>query len=176
MTAQWVKYNGSDAQIGEMDNSAHGWIVMFKDDHVSNIHYGNPNISVNMAEASKYLICQPHPRADMICQQARTGQPVWVRPNKPYKLSIADYEDHPTTKLMVDSAGVYLITTTPDWDIPNAEYSFTPFEDQSMRGISNERLIDIGDQMDSCRCIEGSLKKWLLDECRELQELPEAPL
>lgn len=37
-----------------------------------------------------------------------------------------------------------------------------------MRGISEERLKDIGDQMDSCRYIEGSLKDWLLDECEEI--------
>lgn len=37
-----------------------------------------------------------------------------------------------------------------------------------MRGISEERLKDIGDQIDSCKYFEGSIKKWLLDECIEL--------
>lgn len=112
MTAQWVKYGGSDEQIGEMDNSAYGWIVMFKDGDVSNIHYGNPNISVNMAAASKYLICEPHSYADMICQWARTGQPVWWR-NKDSGETGLCHEYFPPFMHPVEF-----------------EYSFTPFEEE----------------------------------------------
>ena len=75
-----------------------------------------------------YLICQPHPYADLIKIWADTGCPVWVRPTKPYEFEISDYENHPTTKLMVDHKGVYLITTAPDWNIPG-EYRLTPFND-----------------------------------------------
>ena len=128
--AQWVKYDGSDEQIAEIENVKNGWLVIFYDGTQSEIHKGYPGKSVNMHAIQKYLICNPHPYADMICQWARTGQPVWVRPKKPYEFKVSDYENHPTTKLMVDNKGVYFITTTPNWNIPGAEYIFTPFEEE----------------------------------------------
>jgi len=53
----------------------------------------------------------PHPLADMICQWARTGQPVWFKDKENGKVT------GPVTK------GI-------DWDeLDFYEYSFTPFED-----------------------------------------------
>ena len=63
----------------------------------------------------EYLICNPHPLADMICQQARTGQPVWVR--KLFECGI-------------EKEWQMFVTTTPDWNIPGAEYSFTEFKEE----------------------------------------------
>jgi len=145
MTAQWVKYDGIDEQIAEMckpgntfvtrdttgkQSESVMWIDTSQHPDYRLRQLNDLRQILNEEKATEYLICNPHHYADMICQWARTGQPVWVRPKKPYEFKISDYENHPTTKLMVDDKGVYLITTTPDWNIPGAEYSFTPFEEE----------------------------------------------
>lgn len=68
---------------------------------------------LDACEARSYLICEPHPYADMIKRWADTGQPVWIRRNR-WDAGI--------------SIRVIEVTTTPDWNITGAEYSFTPFE------------------------------------------------
>ena len=70
-------------------------------------------------EVTNYLICNPHPLADMIERWARTGQPAWIKTfiEMPYAgLPILDERIQKTNK--------------PDWNIPGAEYSFTPFKDE----------------------------------------------
>lgn len=37
-----------------------------------------------------------------------------------------------------------------------------------MRGIPEDKAIEIGEQIDSCRYLECSVKEWLRDECQEL--------
>lgn len=122
--SEWKEYTGSDEQIAEMHNDDNGWIVTFYDGTQSEIHKGYPGKSVNMHAIQKYLICNPHPLADMICQQARTGQPVWVKTTcigyKPCEFG----GDEMYSKQYIYS------TTTPDWNIPNAEYSFTEFKEE----------------------------------------------
>lgn len=39
-----------------------------------------------------------------------------------------------------------------------------------MRGIPEDKAIEIGEQIDSCKYLECSVKEWLRDECQELQE------
>lgn len=116
MMSEWKKYTGSDKQIAEMCGADNGWIVMFYDSTQSEIHNGYPGKNVNMHAIKGYLLCNPHPLADMICQQARTGQPVWIKVDR-------------------DSCGnkinMIYVTTTPDWNIPNAEYSFTEFKEEA---------------------------------------------
>ena len=109
--SEWIEYTGSDEQIEEINNAKHGF-----------------RTRLNKKGHTEFIICQPHQYADLIKIWADTGCPVWVRPTKPYEFEISDYENHPTTKLMVDHIGVYLITTVPDWNTPD-EYSLTPFED-----------------------------------------------
>ena len=146
--SEWIKYDGSDEQIREI-KSAKSYLVMGIDigeecsrfvsgplvwvdtsDHIDQRIRAQSNLKEQMeaSNVTHYLICQPHPYADLIKIWADTGCPVWVRPTKPYEFEISDYENHPTTKLMVDHKGVYLITTAPDWNIPG-EYRLTPFND-----------------------------------------------
>ena len=122
--AKWIEYTGSDKQISDIQTSEHGWMT---EDFIT--IDGSAPIHDLISVGEKYLICQPHPYADLIKIWADTGCPVWVRPRKPYEFKISDYLNHPTTRLMVDGEGVYLITTTPDWNILGAEYSLTPFND-----------------------------------------------
>ena len=127
-TSEWIEYTGSGRQIEEI-NASESFLLKRKDGEISFILHPpfEPN-EMDSETIAEYLICQPHPYADLIKIWADTGCPVWVRPTKPYEFGISDYENHPTTKLMVDHKGVYLITTAPDWNIPG-EYSLTPFED-----------------------------------------------
>ncbi len=124
---EWIAYTGSDEQIAEMQEAQHG--VLFKGD--TEIYDVSDMVCVDSyiknIGITHYLICNPHPLANMICQQARTGQPVWVKlsavPNSIYTHFIN------TFALVSAHAGysVY-VTNKPDWDIPDAEYSFEPFE------------------------------------------------
>lgn len=125
MTAQWVKYDGSDKQIAALSNAKHGWVVKYEDGVISKfISFGEP---MDMECPMEYLICDPHPYADMICQQARTGRPVWVRMKSSTYWIIAMrgfdliYQDHVVSVIK---------SNTPDWNIPGAEYSFTEFEEE----------------------------------------------
>lgn len=142
---EWIEYKGTDEQIDEMRNAEHGYVCRYASGRQGLVHKEKLGkmylcapeelkILLDNMGFTHYLICNPHPLADMIERQARTGQPVWIRLRKPYSINIWEYKDHPTTKLMVDGRGVYLITTTPDWNIPGAEYSFEPFEEEKQHG------------------------------------------
>ena len=120
---EWKEYTGSDEQIAEImkctgfivdsQYSAFKAVSTFRSVHESDREWLKDHFS--KYDVKQYLICNPHPLADMICQQARTGQPVWVR----YTLEW----DRRSDTIETDC------TTTPDWNIPGAEYSFTPFDD-----------------------------------------------
>lgn len=106
--AQWVKYTGSDEQIAEIDNCKNG--LLAKND----LGYIWPDIyeHFNFAPigSTHYLICATHPLADMICQWARTGQPVW------YRFKATEFEPG-------------IETEEPDWFNDELEFKLTPFED-----------------------------------------------
>lgn len=108
MTTKWIPYTGSPEQIAEIGNSIehHGFITRNSE--------GIESLVV-CSDTTHYLIKHPHPLADMIIRQAQTGQPVWSR----VPIDFKRYGYHYLT---------YNPTTTPDWNIPGAEYRFTPFE------------------------------------------------
>ena len=129
---QWIEYTGSDKQISEIKTASKGILCKLNSDEgkIKQIMLKSWHSLDEYSDLIiKYLICQPHPYADLINIWRLSGCPVWVRPRKPYEFKISDYLNHPTTRLMVDGEGVYLITTTPDWNILGAEYSLTPFND-----------------------------------------------
>ena len=123
MTAQWVKYDGSDEQIAEIF-SANDVLFRFKyrPDRLKSSIF-NSDINLYLKIVTEYLICDPHPYADMICQWARTGQPVWIRVTKGTAVQRASF-------LYGNRKFCYYLTTIPDWNILGAEYSFTPFEEE----------------------------------------------
>ncbi len=125
-TPEWIEYDGSEEQIAEMNGASNGILIKGSKILQECKIYKWHQIEYLLDCVPYYLICQPHPYADLIKIWADTGCPVWVRPTKPYEFKISDYLNHPTTKLMVDHRGVYLITTAPDWNI-QGEYSLTPF-------------------------------------------------
>ena len=84
--AKWIEYTGSDEQIEEIKAADNGvmfeyvagigtdnFIFKYKDDR-----YHIDNRIANKA-ISKYLICEPHPYADLIKIWADTGCEVWVK-------------------------------------------------------------------------------------------------
>ena len=113
---EWKKYTGSDEQIAEMNaairNSNNGILISLRDKNTKIIYSG-----LYSYKFDKYLICNRHPLADMICQQARTGQPVWVKVTVNFDDYGLAYSYHEPT-------------SQPDWNIPGAEYSFTPFDEE----------------------------------------------
>ena len=108
--AKWIEYTGSDEQITEMHNSDNGWLVIFYDGTQSDIHKGYPGKSVNMHAIQKYLICEPHPYADLIKIWADTGCPVW------YRFKAIEFEPG-------------IETEEPDWFNDKLEFNLTPFGD-----------------------------------------------
>ena len=104
---KWTEYTGSDEQIAEMDN-ADSFIIKANgvESHVMH-HIDERGLLV---DCDQYLICNRHKYAKLIQRWSITGQPVWIR------------------RKIENEYFYWLPTTTPDWHIPNAEYSFTPFE------------------------------------------------
>src|SRR5574343_583568 len=112
--SEWVEYKGTDEQIEKMRNAEHGFI--FRDDNGAESrgildmsdHIVRARLKEHLStwNATHYLICNPHPLANMIERWAETGQPVWIR-----KMFYCGIEKEWQT----------YATTTPDWNIPGAE-------------------------------------------------------
>jgi hypothetical protein len=116
--SEWIEYTGSDEQRSELGTAKHGVCLMFEHNQKSFVYSlkdisttdGVPTLSNTVTH---YLICNTHPLAEMICQQAMTGQPVWIQQK---------YDG----KWLYYAIG----TSLPNWTLANARYSFTPFEDK----------------------------------------------
>ena len=125
--SEWVAYTGSDEQIAEINTSKHGYILKNTRNQQSEISKtletnalrrgsSDRRVLLTCSEVTHYWIIPDDPLREMKIRQAQTGQPVWIRQSY-----YDPVEEHCGAKVFV--------TTTPDWNIPNAEYSFTPFED-----------------------------------------------
>ena len=127
--AKWIEYTGSDEQFLEIVNYENNVLLEFKHGVKRFRSDFMPGDFINGGNLVRYLICEPHPYADIIKIWADTGCEVWIKPHKPYSFKISDYENNPYAKLLVNEAGVIIVTTKPDWNM-NAEYSLTPFDDR----------------------------------------------
>lgn len=138
MTTTWTPYTGTDEQIAEIRCAVCGFVAK-NNDVTSNILVVRCNQLFVRGEkrpilpelfgdtlkqfldhnrTTHYLICNPHPLADMIIRQCQTWQQVYIKYCWP---AVNKYD---TTEYS------YAVTTTPDWNIPCAEYLFTPFDDE----------------------------------------------
>lgn len=117
--SEWKKYEGTDEQIEEMLNAEHGFIIRSRGIESKITH--KIDRRGLLVHCDEYLICEEHHLADMICRQAATGQPVWIK--KPA------YAERIDTLARTEIYYLYEVTTTPNWNIPRAEYSFEPFEE-----------------------------------------------
>lgn len=62
-----------------------------------------------------YLICEPHQYADLIKIWANTGCTIYVREPIDYAMTGDMHKEY--------------VTDQPNWNIPNAIFRLTPFED-----------------------------------------------
>lgn len=119
--AKWIEFTGSDGQIEEIQKSEHGWMT---EDLI--IIDGSAPIYDLISIGNKYLICEPHPYADIIKIWADTGCEVYVRitstGTKDEFPELAEYIES------VEHTETY-VTDKPKWNIPGAEYRLTPFEE-----------------------------------------------
>ena len=105
----WVQFTGSDEQIADLSNAQNGFICKNNYGHIwDDIYIDWSKCPIG---ATHYWIIPSDPLREMKIRQSQTGQPVW------WRFSGTSFEP-----------GVRC-TTSPDWNIPNAEYSFAPFED-----------------------------------------------
>ena len=83
MNAQWKKFDGSDDQIREILNAKDGVIFNYvtgEEDHQiyspekDKYHLWN---RFETKAIDEYMLCNPHPHADMIIEWARTGMEVY---------------------------------------------------------------------------------------------------
>lgn len=110
----WKIYNGSDEQIIELQNAEHGFIIKNIYGHLwKEIYFFWHQCPIG---STHYWLIPADPLREMKVRQAMTGQPVCVRQSY-----YDPVEEHHGAKVFT--------TTTPDWNIPNAEYSFTEFKD-----------------------------------------------
>ena len=121
----WVLFDGSDEQIAELNECKNGFVVRFNDDKYSALYECIDIDRLINLGFTHYWIIPDDPLREMKIRQAMTGQPVWIKMKSSTYWVIAMrgfdliYQDHVVSVIK---------STTPDWWIPNAEYSFTPFE------------------------------------------------
>ena len=110
----WKEYTNSDEQIAEMQDCKYGFILLYKDKKQYEILTAQGDFFGNITrlhpDVTHYWIIPADPLREMKVRQVMTGQPVWIR------------------RKIENEYFYWLPTTTPDWNIPNAEYSFTEFE------------------------------------------------
>lgn len=138
MKPEWIEYTGSDEQIreilnypgdvyhrGRMSDGGHFCGPIWKE------KLNTPEIlleALKLSRAYEILFCQPHPLADMICQQARTGQPVWLRIK--WAIPMNTFYAGDWIEMSTHNSVTIIKSHFPNWHIPGAEYSFTPFEEE----------------------------------------------
>ena len=108
---EWVAYTGSDEQIAEIKNTQNGYVL--KKNNGQEVVFLSIEYRPNLENTTHYWIIPDDPLREMKIRQGQTGQPVWIRV---------------TAESWCDTTEIY-ITTAPNWNIPNAEYSFTAFKE-----------------------------------------------
>ena len=128
--SEWTEYTGSDEQIADIRKAKNGFILRYRKGEETEVirSVGSSFIGdaidsrrrmlsgdnivevLNRNSTTHYWLIPADPLREMKVRQVMTGQPVWTR------------------RKIENEYFYWLPTTTPDWNIPNAEYSFTPFE------------------------------------------------
>ena len=104
-------YTGSDEQIAELRAATNGVLIRLADDKPGENEFVLQKDEDFNRGISEYWIIPDDPFREMKVRWAMTGQPVWVKEG-------------------IDCIRPFIYETEkPDWHIPNAEYSFTKFDD-----------------------------------------------
>lgn len=127
--AEWKEYISNNQQIIELKESKHGFLLRSSDHMYENeIIYADADFScIDAFNVTYYLICEPHSLRTMIKQQADTGQPVYIKmtENTYQVIAMRNFD-----LCSIKNNKAIIKTNLPDWNIPNAEYSFTKFKDE----------------------------------------------
>lgn len=127
--AKWVEYTGSDEQIAEIKKAKsyairgidvaeicsqyvlgpYMWFDTSRHPDPRLRSRNNLKEELECSNVTHYLICEPHPYADIIKIWAETGCEVWVKEGKSHRQPF-----------------IY-VTDKPNWNIPGAEYRLTSF-------------------------------------------------
>lgn len=117
--AKWIEYTGSAEQIRELKANTHGYIVRNIPPITGFILSPRIRYAFELSGISEvkfeYLICQPHPYADLIDIWRLSGCPVWYR-----AIECKDFKG----QCLSDEFNLYPFAR-PD----KFEYRLTPFED-----------------------------------------------
>ena len=143
--SKWVQFTGSDEQIADIRKAKNGFILRYRKGEETEVirSVGSSFIGdaidsrrrmlsgdnivevLNRNSTTHYWLIPDDPLREMKIRQAMTGQPVWIKMKSSTYWVIAMrgfdliYQDHVVSVIK---------STTPDWNIPNAEYSFIEFE------------------------------------------------
>lgn len=137
---EWKKFTGSDEQIAELESAEKGYILRcFYSDgdetYETPIMFGGiyddeDSETFTSKIVVAYWIIPDDPLREMKIRQAMTGQLVYIDLRKciyPYQ---ADPDDSVLSVIKEGRAvEIGISTCNPKWNIPNAEYSFTAFEE-----------------------------------------------
>ena len=113
--SEWIEYTGSDEQLLEIMHAPRGYKYRNNKGYESGILIACGSL-INLCNelqddsVTHYLICQPHPYADLIKIWADTGCPVYAK--------------HKATGQTDEVCGPRV-----DWNHEEWEFSLTPFED-----------------------------------------------
>ena len=117
--ANWIEYTGSAAQIEALALAKTMVRVRYANRQEVNwsctLFRSESNARDILQDAIAYLISEPHPYADIIKIWADTGCEVYVREPIDYAMTGDMYKEY--------------VTDQPNWNIPNAIFRLTPFED-----------------------------------------------
>jgi len=134
--SEWQTFTGAPEQFLALSEARHGVIVKGMSEPVPMTDLQELTDYFREYDTKEFLICNPHPLEDMICQQARTGQEVWVlepvvgteeHPLWPRLLAAGISRENVGTVITENGIFCQYSTHTPYWHIPDAQYSFTRF-------------------------------------------------
>ena len=136
---EWKEYTGTPEQIAEIIGSAEGFIWMDSTGYEPSDRYILSSYKIDDARdilndraIVSYWIIPYDPLREMKIRWAQTGQQVWIKLPAYMISGFEEYwNDTREYKIDMDCYPPVITTTSPDWNIPNAEYSFTPFEEKS---------------------------------------------
>lgn len=132
--SKWQTFTGSQEQLLELSEAGHEVLVRGMSWSVPADDLSELMACFSICDTKEFLICNPHPLADMICQQAHTGQEVWVlepvvgteeHPLWPRLLAEGISRENVGTVITENGIFCQYSTHTPYWHIPGTQYSFT---------------------------------------------------
>ena len=134
--SEWQTFTGSPEQFLALSEARRGVIVKGMCEPVPMTDLQELTAYFRKHGTFEFLICKPNPLEDMICQQARTGQEVWVlepivgteaHPLWPRLLAEGINRENVGTAITENGIFCQYSTRTPYWYVPEAQYSFTRF-------------------------------------------------